>query len=102
MIELVQNDTRPKITGSVGFDLSGYTVTLHIAFSTVLIKTATILTTGSTESTFEVVFVAGDLDVVVGKYAWELQFDDGSDGIVTYKKDADGDSLKLKILEEIA
>lgn len=102
MIELVQNDTRPDFIGRVEFDLSGYEVEMHIAFQPVLIKAATILTTDPSESTFKIEFATGDLDVPVGTYKWELQFDDGDNGITTYKKDSNGEILKFKILEEIA
>jgi len=101
-IELVRNDTLPKIGGSVEYDLSGYTVTLHINFPTVLVKTATILTTSLTESTFEFEFIVGDLDAAVNVYKFELSFDNGSGGIVTYQEDTTNAKLKLKLKEEIA
>ena len=101
-IKMTRNDTRPNFTGTVDFDLTGYTITLHLKFSTVLIKTGTILTTSETKSTYTFVFVTGDLDVAAGTYDFEVQFDDGSDGIITYSEDDDEGKLKLKIREEIA
>ena len=101
-IELVRNDTLPVFGGTVDFDLTGYTVTVHFQFPIVLEKNATILTAAASASTFEVVFIVGDLDVAVGTYSFEVQFDDGSAGIITYQEDDDGKTLKVKIKEEIA
>lgn len=101
-IELVRNDTLPNFGGTVDFDLSGYIVTLHIDFATPLIKTATILTTGASESTFEFEFETGDLSAVIGTYGFEIQFDDDLGGIITYKEDDAGKILKVKLKEEIA
>ena len=102
-IEMVRNDTRPNFSGAVDFDLTGYTVTLHIGFNPVLIKTGTILTAGATESTYEFEFVTGDLVDDAGvDYLFEIQFDDNAGGIITYKKDKLEKLLKLRLLEEIA
>jgi hypothetical protein len=101
-IEMVKKDTRPNFTGTVDFNLSGYTVTLHINFPTVLIKTGAILTTSEDESTYAFDFIPGDLDVALGTYDFEVSFDDGDDGIITYSKDSGGKQLKLKIRKEIA
>ena len=103
-IKLTRNDTLPKFGGEVDFDLTGYIVTLHIKFPAVLTKTATILTTSESSSTFEFVFETGDLSAVVGTYDFEIQFDDGADpaGIITYYEDENEDQLKLKLRDEIA
>ena len=102
IIELVRNDTLPNFSGTVDYDLTGYTVTLHIGFPTTLIKTAAISNCTSTSSDYAFTFVDGDLSAEIGPYDFELQFDDGSGGIITYKKDSNGELLKLKLLSEIA
>lgn len=101
-IELVRNDTLPNFGGTVDFDLTGYTVTLHIGFPTVLVKTGTVSSCTSTSSNYAFTFGATDLSAVVGTYAFEIQFDDGADGIITHKEDSDGKALKLKLVDEIA
>jgi len=101
-VELTRNDTLPNIGGTVSYDLTGYTITLHINFAIPLVKTATILTATITESTFEFVFAAGDLSATAGTYGFELQFDDGFGGIITHKKDIMERLLKFKLLDEIS
>ncbi len=101
-VELVRNDTLPNFGGTVDFDLTGYTVTLHIKFPTVLVKTGTVSDCTSTSSSYDFIFGLTDLSQVVGTYEFEIQFDDGSDGIITYKKDENGKTLKLKLKDEIA
>jgi len=101
-IEMVKNDTLPNFGGTVDFDLTGYTVTLHIGFTPVLIKTGVVSDASSSSSKYDFTFVEGDLDVDSGTYSFEIQFDNGSDGIVTYQEDSDGETLKVKIKDEIA
>lgn len=101
-IELVQNDTLPEFGGTVDFDLTDYTVELHIDFATPLVKTGTVSNCTSTSSDYNFSFDPGDLDVKAGTYKFEIQFDNGSDGIITYQEDSDGKQLKVKIKEEIA
>jgi len=101
-IELVRNDTLPNFGGTVDYDLTGYTVTLHIDFPTVITKTAVISDTSSTSSAYDFTFNATDLSADAGTYAFEIQFDNGSGGIVTYKEDSNGKALTLKLKDEIA
>ena len=102
-IKMTRNDTRPNFSGGVDFDLTGYIVTLHIAFNPVLVKVATILTTSVTESTYEFVFVTGDIVAPAGvDYDFEIQFNDGADGIDTYAEDENEKTLKIRLRDEIA
>ena len=101
-VELVQNDTLPNFGGTVDFDLTGYTVELHIGFPTPLVKTGTIFNCTPTSSEYAFTFVTGDLDAPVGTYTFEIQFDNNSGGIITYKEDDNEKQLKLKLREEIA
>ena len=101
-IELVRNDTLPNFTGTVDFDLTGYTVTLHVDFPTTLVKTGVVSSCTATSSNYAFTFAVTDLSAVVGTYEFEIQFDDGSDGILTYKEDSNGKTLKLKLVDEIA
>ncbi|MCK5679954.1 hypothetical protein KAI46_03990 [bacterium] len=100
-IELVRNDTLPNFGGTVDFDLTGYTVTLHIGFPTVLIKTGTVSSCTSTSSNYDFTFAPTDLSAVAGIYDIEIQFDDGAGGVITYKKDSRDKLLKLNLLDEI-
>ncbi len=101
-IELVRNDTLPNFGGTVDFDLTGYVVTLHLKFPTVLVKVGVTSNETATSSDYDFTFVTGDLDVVIGTYDFEIQFDNDSGGIITYKEDERGKQLKVKIKEEIA
>ena len=101
-IELVRNDTLPNFGGTVDFDLTGYTVELHINFPTVLTKTGTVSDCTSSLSNYNFTFLTNDLSAAVGTYEFEIQFDDNSGGIKTYKKDSNGDKLKVKLVDEIA
>ena len=101
-IELVRNDTLPNFGGTVDFDLTGYTVTLHIDFPSILVKTAVISDTSPTSSKYDFTFETGDLTSPKGTYDFELQFYDGGNGIITYKEDEKGAKLKLKLKDEIA
>ena len=101
-IELVRNDTLPNFGGTVDFDLTGYTVTLHIGFPTVLVKTGAVSSCTAASSKYDFTFGATDLSAVVGTYAFEIQFDDGAGGVKTYKEDSDGKTLKIKLVDEIA
>lgn len=101
-IELVRNDTLPNFGGTVDFDLTGYTVTLHINFPTVLVKTGVVSGCTAESSNYDFTFISTDLTAVVGTYAFEIQFDNGAGGIITYKDDSNGKALKLKLVDEIA
>jgi len=97
-IELVRNDTLPNFGGTVDFDLTGYTVELHIDFPTALIKTAD----PSTGNDYNFTFDTDDLSAPVGTYAFEIQFTNVAGQDITYKKDNNGKKLKLKLVDEIA
>lgn len=101
-IELVRNDTLPNFGGSVDFDLTGYVVQLHIDFAVPLIKTGVVSNCTASSSDYDFTFVTGDLDETPGTYQFELQFDNGNGGIITYKEDGSGNKLKVKLKDEIA
>ena len=101
-ITLVRNDTLPNFGGTVDFDLTGYTVTLHIGFPTALVLIGTVSDCTAETSNYEFTFAPTDLSAIVGIYFFEIQFDDGASGIITYKEDSDGKALKLKLVDEIA
>ena len=104
MFEFVENDTLPILYASLTEDdgvtpigLSGYTITLHIGYTTPLVKDATITDLNSGQFSF--VWVAGDLRV--GTWAAEIQII-SPEGKKTVQKSIDNVPLRFIVAKEIA
>ncbi len=99
-----EGDTLPKITGvvkdadGVVIDISAYTITMHIGYSTPKEVEATI--TDGPSGAFEIEF--DDDDLVAGVYNFEIELNDGSGGIATVGRVSNGKKGRIKIYEEIA
>lgn len=100
-LNYVLNDTRPDIEGTYQdtdenpIDISGWTITFHIDFTTGGPKVITGSVLSGIDGTFRIRFVTGDLDEA-GQFPAELQLDDGADGIITFQ------GILMNIQEEIA
>ncbi len=92
-IELVANDTSPNLQCTMdGVDLTGYSIELHVAYATPLIKTATLTEAAAGEFEFE--WSAGDL--VAGIWPAHIQVTTAALTVQTFT------GLTLNIAAEIA
>lgn len=96
-IYLTANDTLPTLQGT-WTDLTDATVTMHIAYDTPLVKTATIADDPTT-GVFTIEWESGDL--VAGTWDAEIQVVT-DDGTQTISHTAQRRQLQLVIREEIA
>lgn len=104
-IRFVAGDTLPALRGTLTeddgtpVDLTGATVTLHINYATVLVKTASIIDAAAGQ--WQVDWQPTDL--VAGKWTYEIQIDDGSGGVRTWNRDSTTDrQLTLVVDAEVA
>jgi hypothetical protein len=68
----------------------------------VLVITGTVFNCTAASSEYGFDFGPTDLSAAPGTYEFEIQFDDGAGGVITYSEDGDGNKLKFKLREEIA
>lgn len=100
----IAGDTLPEVQGflkdanGVAVDITGYTIKMHIGYTTVLTKTATLVTPASGE--FKFTWLVTDL--VQGTPQAEIEITDATGKIITVQETAQKQKLKLVIQAGIA